>query len=239
MQLPYLRHTGYELALMLDGRKKLTKMSDGYPPDSFPGEERFDRWVQEGKLHKETVIEPFEDSSLLFEGLRTVYFTPKGEEWRIAATKLLWRAAEAAGGWNEYFERLEGMLFGYEDWQNDWWIEDGIKNGRFAGLALCCSVNAAGLEWIETSGFRALPPIDKPILPIKNFDRNDAAAMKAFMLEEADSAALVRFNVSGRVLTDILDIRGNGQWPFPSNRIPELNRYLRRAVVILHRRDED
>jgi hypothetical protein len=58
-------------------------------------------------------------------------------------TKLIWRAAEAAG-WNEHFERLEGMLFGYEDWQNDWWIEEGLKRGRFADLALCCPVDAWG-----------------------------------------------------------------------------------------------
>jgi hypothetical protein len=88
-------------------------------------------------------IEPFDRPNRRFEGLRTVYYTPKGEEWRIPATKLIWRAAEAAG-WNEHFERLEGMLFGYEDWQNDWWIEEGLKRGRFAGLALCCPVDASG-----------------------------------------------------------------------------------------------
>jgi hypothetical protein len=108
--LPYLAHTGYELPLMLDGRKKLTKMSDGYPPWNFPGEEIFDRWVLEGRLHKEIAIEPFDGSNRQFEGLRTVYYTPKGEEWRIPATKMIWRAAKAAGGWNEHFERLEGML---------------------------------------------------------------------------------------------------------------------------------
>jgi hypothetical protein len=32
--------------------------------------------------------------------------------------------ASRKSGWNENFERLEGMMFGYEDWQNDWWIED-------------------------------------------------------------------------------------------------------------------
>jgi hypothetical protein len=113
--LPYLAHTGYELLLLLDGRKKLAKMSDGYPPWNFPGEEIFDRWVLEGRLYKEITIERFDRPSRRFEGLRTVYYTPKGEEWRIPATKPIWRAAEAAGGWNEYFERLEGMLFGYED----------------------------------------------------------------------------------------------------------------------------
>jgi hypothetical protein len=57
--LPYLAHTGYELPLMLDDRKKLAKMSDGYPPWNFPDEEIFDRWVLEGRLHKEVAVEPF------------------------------------------------------------------------------------------------------------------------------------------------------------------------------------
>jgi hypothetical protein len=29
----------------------------------------------------------------------------------------------AKGGWNDTLERLEGMLYGYEDWQNDWWAD--------------------------------------------------------------------------------------------------------------------
>ena len=66
--------------------------------------------------------------------------------------KLIWRV----GGWNEHFERLEGMLFGYEDWQNDWWINEWTaRRGGIDGIPLCCAVTAAGLAWIETAGFRA------------------------------------------------------------------------------------
>ena len=57
-QAPYLIHTGYELPLLLDGRKKLARMSHEYPPMTFDGEDRFDRWVAEGLLHQEEVIEP-------------------------------------------------------------------------------------------------------------------------------------------------------------------------------------
>jgi hypothetical protein len=122
---PYLVHGGYELPLLLDGRKKLARMSGEYPPMTFKGEDRFDHWVAEGVLHREVVDEPFDPPYLTsrgqtFLGHRTVYYTPKGEEWRIPAWKLIWHAAGKSGGWNEYFERLEGMLFGYEDWENDW-----------------------------------------------------------------------------------------------------------------------
>jgi hypothetical protein len=119
---PYLIHTNYELPLLLDGRKKLARMSDLYPPMTFDGEDRFDQWVAKGLLHREEVLEPFDSPSGGYLGLRTVYYTLKGEEWRIPASKLI-RDASSQAGWNEYFERLEGMLFGYEDWQNDWWID--------------------------------------------------------------------------------------------------------------------
>ena len=245
--IPYLVHTGFELPLMLDGRKKLTRFTNFNSPGT---EEAFDRWVKKGLLHKEVFLKPIPESlkpyaiDISHYVAREVYYALKGEEWRIRAMELLWEAAGAGVGWNEHYERIEGMLFGYEDWQNDWWIEDGLKKGRFAGAALCCPVDAAGLDWIEASGFMALPPIDKPNLAIMSFDWRDEAAMRSFMLEDDDSAALVRFNVFGNVLRDMLDFPKNGPWPsapwpFPSGRIPELNRHLLRSVDVLHRRCRD
>ncbi|WP_210180568.1 hypothetical protein [Rhodoplanes sp. Z2-YC6860] len=95
---------------------------------TFDGEHRFDQWVDKGMLHREVVIEPFDVPAKGYLGTRTVFYTPKGEEWRIPAHKLIWRAS--AKGWNETFERLEGMLFGYEDWQCDWWIDHLSQRGR-------------------------------------------------------------------------------------------------------------
>jgi hypothetical protein len=57
---PYLIHGGYELPLLLDGRKKLARMSHEYPPMKFEGEDRFDHWVAKGVLHREEVDEPFD-----------------------------------------------------------------------------------------------------------------------------------------------------------------------------------
>jgi hypothetical protein len=233
---PYLVHTGYELPLLLDGRKKLARMGDAYPPMRFDGEDRFDHWVAQGVLHREEVIEPFDNPTKRWHGHRTVYYTPKGEEWRIRAMQLVMKMATKSGGWNEHFERLEGMLFGYEDWQNDWWIEHGILGGGFGGVRLCCAVNAAGLAWIEAAGFRALPPIDKPDLIITNYDAAAEAEMRAFMLEEADTAALVCFNVFGGVVSTLSGVQTGPPWRVPSGRIADLNRTLRRSVTIVARR---
>src|SRR5262245_10676715 len=122
--IPYLVHTNYELPLLLEGRKKLAWFVYAYPREvAFAGEEAFDRWVTNGVLHKEVVYQPFEKpAGDLLEG-RSVYYTPKGEEWRISAHKLIEKASQKSGGWNDHYERLQGMLFGYEDWQNDWWIK--------------------------------------------------------------------------------------------------------------------
>jgi hypothetical protein len=50
-----------------------------------------------------------------------VYYTLTGEERRISASKA------QKSGWSADFERLEDMLLGYEEWQNDWWIADYLK----------------------------------------------------------------------------------------------------------------
>jgi hypothetical protein len=63
--------------------------------------------------------------------------------------------------------------------------------------------------------------------------------MKSFMLADDESAALVRFNVFGKVLSDMLDFPKSGPWPFPRDPIPELNRHLPRSVDVLHRRGRD
>jgi hypothetical protein len=96
-KIPYLIHGGYELPLLLDGRKKLARFSDYYPPMKFEGESRFDHWVAEGVLHREEVDEPFDPPEQTprgtWNGHRTVYYTRKGEEWRIPAMKLVFHAA--------------------------------------------------------------------------------------------------------------------------------------------------
>lgn len=234
-EVPYLIHTGYELPLLLDGRKKLARMSHWYPPLTFDGEHRFDHWVAEGLLHREEVIEPSDPPVGEYLGHRTVYYTPKGEEWRIPAMRLIWHASGKSGGWNEYFERLEGMLFGYEDWQNDWWIDRGLQRGGFGGATFCCPVTLAGLAWMETAGFHALPPVEGSTFVIASYDPD--AELHALMLENPDAAALVRFNVGGRHVMDFMDLRHDGPWHVAAERITELNRNLRGAVVIVARRD--
>jgi hypothetical protein len=240
--LPYLAHTGYELPLQVAGRKKLARMRNEYSPMTFEGEDRFDHWVAEGVLHREEVNEPYDPPYRTFRGQtylghRTVYYTPKGEEWRIPAMRLIWHAADKAGGWNEYFERLEGMLFGYEDWQNDWWIKDGMSGRGFGGASFCCAVTPEGLAWIERAGFRALPPIDRPVPTIMLYDRETETDLYAAMLKDPDSAAVVRFSMFGGDFGKFWELPRGGPWDLPAGRIAEFNSFLRRSVEIVARWD--
>jgi hypothetical protein len=130
-EVPYLVHTGYELQLMLEGRKPFSRFGQEYPPHRHDCEEYFDVFVSKGVIQKHVELEPFDNPTRgkngeVFEGVRFVYYTLKGEEWRIPAWKLIRNAAEKSR-WNADFERLEGMLLGYEEWQNDWWIAQYLK----------------------------------------------------------------------------------------------------------------
>jgi hypothetical protein len=79
--VPYLVHTGYELALMLDGRKPFAKFIVEYPvqPDDYSEEALFEPHVQSGLLIKRIMDdEPFEKpirspSGRIYDGLRRIY----------------------------------------------------------------------------------------------------------------------------------------------------------------------
>jgi hypothetical protein len=53
---------------------------------------------------------------------RYVLYALKHEAWRIDAFILLQNTAEKTG-WNEAMTRMEGTLLGYEEWQNDAFVE--------------------------------------------------------------------------------------------------------------------
>jgi hypothetical protein len=133
-EAPYLIHTGFELSLMLEGRKPFAKFADAYPDEWFDElVGKFDRFVEDGRLIRRIVTRPFDELAHLpgrpvMESIREVYFALPGEEWRIDAYLLLVQVGTKAG-WNDALERYEGSLLGYEDWQNDWWI-DQLRSRR-------------------------------------------------------------------------------------------------------------
>lgn len=126
---PYLVHTNFELPLMLEGRKPLAVFGDGYPSDWFDEFlAPFEPFVASGQIIRRIIDTPMahlKERRPDLEGIRDVYFALPGEEWRIDA--YIGKIRNRTCDWDDDLERLQGSLLGYEDWQNDWWIEQRVK----------------------------------------------------------------------------------------------------------------
>lgn len=121
--LPYQIHTNRELILMLAGTKPLAVFTGEYPPlpdiEEIP-ERLFDSYVATGRFVKREYVEPKRYGRSL--GIRRILYSLPSESWRIDAYILMQLTASKTG-WNESFERMEGSLLGYAEWQNDAYIE--------------------------------------------------------------------------------------------------------------------
>jgi hypothetical protein len=135
-ELPYKVHTGRELAMMLDGSKPLAAFSGQHPAnldvEEIP-ERLFDSYVAAGRFVKREYFVPAGKPPTLggqaTSTWRIVLYASKGQEWRIDAYILLYQVA-AKAGWSESLERMQGSLLGYEEWQNDAFIEKKYKRAR-------------------------------------------------------------------------------------------------------------
>jgi hypothetical protein len=238
---PYLIHGGYELPLLLEGKKQLADMSHAYPPHRHFNEDKFDRYVTEGILHKEVVHEPFDDrlepyrikDGRAFEGMRRVYYARKGEDWRIPAYRLLWDASSKSG-WSEDFERMLGMLLGYEQWQNDWWIAN-LRKGRyrFGCFSLYRAVSAEDLAWIDAAGYRALPPTNGTALVVSSLwdPPDDDAAQR--MMESTGADALVHLNVRTLPFLDLVKGHSGPDHTIPAAHVRDLNRNIEGTIEVV------
>jgi hypothetical protein len=227
---PYLVHTGYELPLLLDGRKKLARFSDAYPPHQHYWEDAYDRFVAQGALHKEVDVERYDPplrhpDGRDFEGLRTVWYTPKGEEWRIPAFRLI---QKTGGGWNDTLERLEGMLYGYEDWQNDWWAEERRRKLiQFGTVLVHAALAPAELAAVEFANFRSLPALDRSLAVMASFE-DDLTDDERRQL----GPTLVRFRVKTRPFFELVSTVARS-YLLPAEQIKDINALLVATVEIV------
>jgi hypothetical protein len=123
--LPYKLHTNRELSMMLAGLKPLAYFSEQYPVDSarqILGLDRFASHVKSGRflMREYTLLRNHSKESA--NSLYVVLLALPQESWRIDAFILLQTTAETTD-WNEGFERMMGSLLGYEEWQNDAFIQ--------------------------------------------------------------------------------------------------------------------
>lgn len=242
---PYLLHSGHELQMLLDGTKQFATQDGLYPPHKHDGEDRFDSHVAAGRLYKEVVLEIFDSQvqrkdGRILEGIRSVYYTRKGEEWRVPAWKMLWSAAASQqcgdGYWNNGYERLMSMLFGYEDWQTDWWVKFiGDKGGSWRGMTVYVPVGDAQLSSIEGVGLRAFPPTDGTPLTFNLSDERPTEEEASRMMGPA-ATALIRAFIRARYLAEFVKGQPGPCYSLPSNQIPDLNRHILRGLEVVARR---
>lgn len=130
---PYLVHTGYELPLMLEGRKPFAYFSDA-PASPWLEETRgrFAPHVAAGTL----VLDTFELAKMCptttggereQRVLHLVYALP-GEEWRFERFRK--RADQLCHDWRPWTdedEREEGLLLGYSEEQCAWWLANRFR----------------------------------------------------------------------------------------------------------------
>jgi hypothetical protein len=121
------------------------------------------------------------------------------------------------------------MLFGYENWQNDWWNKRLLKRGHvFGGATYCCAATAAGLAWAESTGLRTLPPIE-PYLPVMH--NASSADLAVFLREQPGAVAVLRFTAAPYASRHIIE---NGR-PRPLEAAGTPGCVLKGAIVVVGR----
>jgi len=133
IEVSYEIHTNRELEFMLNRGKPLAVFYDAYPP--LPCEEivprkAFAPYVSSGKfdlrIYVEPLTEPPPSRAPWVKGIIYFLYAKRSESWRIDAYIAMLNAA-ARSGWNDGFERLQGSLLGYLDWQNEAHIAGMLK----------------------------------------------------------------------------------------------------------------
>jgi hypothetical protein len=87
---------------------------------------RVDSFVADGRFVRRkvtlTVPKPWPaPGGGVVDRIQQFYVALRGQEWRIE-TSIPLRDVMDESGWSEALERFRGLLLGYEDWQNDWWL---------------------------------------------------------------------------------------------------------------------
>ncbi|VWB14586.1 hypothetical protein BLA6993_00525 [Burkholderia lata] len=241
VRIPYLVHTGYELALMVQGRKPFgfIEFNSAWRP-SVVLKARFDAYVAQGVLHShEMLYDAPARPGRPTRRIGQILYTLKGEEWRIQALEFFRQNLNSQGDGCENMVRLEGALLGYERWQNDWWIEHLARSGiGLYGASSIVKADRAQFDWLVHAGCRALPPVDAPTFTLYSSQWFDEDAMKAAMQSDQTIEAFVQFNVGLVHIMHAADFRTAGPHEIPASLIPTINRHLLRPVRVLVRRSD-
>lgn len=132
MDLKAANHAGRELDLMLAGRKPLAMFyafTDELPHEELIPEDSFAPYVESGNfVRSEAVFEDVHPTTGHPLQLKYVFFTSKGEEWRIPAMKLVVATFRRISRADEGLERMECTLLGYTEDETEAWCRYQFQN---------------------------------------------------------------------------------------------------------------
>lgn len=125
---------------MLAGTKPLAHFYDVHPEepceDIIP-REAFAPYVESGRFVTRAYVELLREAPPAghehVRGTLHVFYARPLDEWRIDAY-ILMQSTAAVVGWNPGFERMQGALLGYEEWQID--AHMSVRFGRAGGAGV-------------------------------------------------------------------------------------------------------
>jgi hypothetical protein len=200
---PYLVHTGYELPLLLDGRKKLARFHDEYPPIEHGWEDQFDRSVAEGLLHKGSRCRAVRQAASFSERAR--HRRPAHGLVHAAGRRVAHPGVPPDHEDQDWLERHARAARGHALWLRG--LAERLV-GRLSApqaqpvrhVTRLCRPYTPELEAVEHAGFHALPALDRPLPVIISFE-DDLTDEERHQL----GPALIRFRVKAGLFLKLVE----------------------------------
>jgi len=114
------------------------------------------------------------------------------------------------------------MLYGYEDWQNDWWADYRRRNLSQYGTSLVyAGLMPSELAEVEHSGYRSLPVISSFEDDLTDDERQQLGS------------SLIRFRVKARLFLELTDNPRERGHTLRADQIKDVNALLVEKIEVV------
>jgi hypothetical protein len=126
------------------------------------------------------------------------------------------------------------MLFGYEDWQNDWWAEHWRKKRhQFGSSLIYVGLSPIEIAAVETAGFRSLPVVDRSLMVVSSSEDDLTNEERRQLTAAVHGAVVVRFRVKTRALLELVGTLRDRDHRLRSDQIKDLNGLILEKIEIV------
>jgi hypothetical protein len=121
------------------------------------------------------------------------------------------------------------MLYGYEDWQNDWWADHRRRKlSQFGTCLVYAALTASELAEVEHSAFRVLPVLNRSLTVVSSFE-DDLTADERRQL----GSTLIRFRVKAGLFLKLTANPQERQHVLRADQIKDVNALLVENVEVV------